>query len=51
MIFDGKHIVEATEAELVDWYYKVGMDDIYTFEEYVERLRDGGTKITNREEG
>lgn len=38
-------IIEATEAELFDYYLKRGYDDLFSFEYYKHRCIELGTKI------
>lgn len=41
---DGK-IVEATESELFDYYLTHGWDDIMSFPDYLEKMKNAGVKI------
>ena len=41
---DGK-IVEATENELFDVYLNAGWDDIYSFPDYLEKMRNSGVVV------
>ena len=43
-VANGK-IVVIDEDELFDLYLKRGMDDIYSFPEYIERFKAAGTLI------
>ena len=38
-------IIEATRDELFDYYLSRELDDIYTFLDYVELMKNAGTKI------
>ena len=43
-------IAECTEMELFEYWLQRGLDDIYPFTEYMERISDAGTKIIGDEE-
>lgn len=43
-IKDGK-IVEATENELFDYYLTRGWDDIMSFPDFLERMKQSGCKV------
>ena len=42
-------IVEITESELFTLYLKRGMDDIYSFPQYVEMFKKAGCVILDQE--
>lgn len=45
MRIQNKKIIEATEAELYDYYLTRGWDDLYSFFEYKQLCAEQGTKI------
>ena len=42
-------ITEATERELYAWWFDKGYDDIYSFPDYLERMKDLGVKVVEKE--
>lgn len=40
-------IIEATESELFDYYLTRGWDDIMSFPDFLERMKNNGCKILN----
>ena len=49
-IKNGK-IVEATHAELFDYYLTRDWDTVMSFPEYMRRCKENGTKIIEKEGG
>jgi len=45
MKIENGRIVKATEKELFNYYLKQEMDDIYSFPEYCERMKNIGVTI------
>jgi hypothetical protein len=43
-------IVEATESELRNYWLTKGLDDIYSFPEYLEKMQECGVKIVEEAE-
>lgn len=39
-------IMAATEQELFDYWVNRGFDEIYSFPEYLEKMKEHGVKIT-----
>lgn len=42
-------IIETTETELYGYWLRNGMDDIYSFPEYKERMIEEGVKVIEGE--
>lgn len=42
-------IVEATEAELYDYWLSRGFDDIYSFTNFMNMMKDAGTKVVDED--
>ena len=49
-VVDGK-IVEATRAEMFDYYITRDFDDVMSFSEFLRRCEENGTKVTDKKEG
>ena len=45
MKIENNKIVEATENELFDYYLRVGWDDVMSFPDYSEHMKDKGVII------
>ena len=45
MKIENRKIVKATENELFDFYLKIGMDDIMSFTDYIEKLEKSGCEV------
>ena len=45
MVIKNKRIIEATEIELFKYYLKRELDDIYSFPDYLEKIKNMGVKI------
>jgi hypothetical protein len=43
-------IVEATESELRDYWLTKGLDDIYSFPEFLKKIQKAGVKIVEEAE-
>ncbi len=44
IISDGK-IIEATELELYDYWLRLGLDDLFSFPDYVKSMKRVGVKV------
>jgi len=48
MKIENNKIVEATEDELFSEYLRKGLDDIYSFPDYIDRMMRVGVKIIEK---
>lgn len=49
MKVENNKIVEATEQELYKKWLELEIDDIYSFDDYIRKLKDMGVKIIDSE--
>lgn len=49
MKVDNGIIVEATREELRSYWLSRGFDDVYPFDDFVDAMRDAGTKVVDED--
>lgn len=47
LIIKNDKIISATEDELFEHYLKKEYDDVFTFDEYLHKMKEAGVKIKN----
>jgi hypothetical protein len=48
MIIKNGKIIEASESELWQYYLERDLDDVYSFDDYFDRMKDAGVKIVEK---